>query len=422
VHLAAHVGFDCVVLDPEHDLDGATTVRTAREAASTTAPTSSSPTTTGPSSATCSPRSSAPHALGGRHGQPRAHRAARRGLAERGVAPEVVARVHRPIGLDIGSRSPAEIAVSTVAGLLADRTAGRRGLHGVRVVSLAGGIGGARFLRGLQAAVPDAELTVVVNTGDDITMYGLRICPDLDTVMYTLGGGIDEARGWGRLDETFHAREELQAYDVPTAWFGLGDRDLATHLVRRQMLDAGYPLSQVTAALCARWSPGARLLPMSDDRVETHVRVTLDGGEKVLHFQEWWVRYRAALPASAIVAVGAEAATPAPGVLEAIADADLVVLPPSNPVVSIGTVLQVPGIAQALRARPVVGLSPIVGGAPVRAWRTPASPPSASRRAPRRWGATTAPAARPACSTGGWSTRPTPARRCPASRCAPSRC
>ena len=130
-----------------------------------------------------------------------------------------------------------------------------------------GGIGGARFLRGLQAAAPDAELTVVVNTGDDITMYGLRICPDLDTVMYTLGGGIDEQRGWGRQDETFHAREELQAYDVPTAWFGLGDRDLATHLVRRQMLDAGYPLSQVTQALCARWQPGARLLPMSDDRV-----------------------------------------------------------------------------------------------------------------------------------------------------------
>ena len=236
----------------------------------------------------------------------------------------------------------------------------------MRVVSLAGGIGGARFLRGLQAAVPDAGLTVVVNTGDDLTMYGLRICPDLDTVMYTLGGGIDEARGWGRQDETFHAREELQAYDVPTAWFGLGDRDLATHLVRRQMLDAGYPLSQVTQALCARWQPGAHLLPMSDDRVETHVRVRTDAGERVIHFQEWWVRHRAALPASAIVAVGAEQAAPAPGVLEAVAAADVVVLPPSNPVVSIGTVLQVPGIAEALRAKTVVGVSPIVGGAPVR--------------------------------------------------------
>ena len=236
----------------------------------------------------------------------------------------------------------------------------------MKVVSLAGGIGGARFLRGLQAAVPDAELTVVVNTGDDITMYGLRICPDLDTVMYTLGGGIDEVRGWGRQDETFHAREELQAYDVPTAWFGLGDRDLATHLVRRQMMDAGYPLSQVTEALCARWQPGARLLPMTDDRVETHVRVRTATGERVVHFQEWWVRHRAALPATAIVAVGAQDATPAPGVLEAVAAADLVLLPPSNPVVSIGTVLQVPGIADALAAKPVVGLSPIVGGAPVR--------------------------------------------------------
>jgi len=236
----------------------------------------------------------------------------------------------------------------------------------VRIVSLAGGIGGARFLRGLQAAAPDAELTVVVNTGDDITLYGLRICPDLDTVMYTLGGGIDEQRGWGRQDETFHAKAELEAYDVPTAWFGLGDRDLATHLVRRQMLDAGFPLSEVTRALCARWQPGAALLPMTDDQVETYVRVELDGRERAIHFQEWWVKHRAALPARAIVAVGAERSTPAPGVLDAIAAADVVVLPPSNPVVSIGTVLQVPGIAEALRAKTVVGVSPVVGGAPVR--------------------------------------------------------
>ena len=241
----------------------------------------------------------------------------------------------------------------------------------MRIVALAGGIGGARFLRGVQRALggreaSTADLTVVVNTGDDITLYGLRICPDLDTVMYTLGGGIDEERGWGRKDETFVAKSELEAYDVPTAWFGLGDRDLATHLVRRQMLDAGYPLSEVTAALCARWQPGATLLPMSDDRVETHVRVSTDGAERVLHFQEWWVRHRAALPATAIVAIGAEQAAPAPGVLEAIAAADLVLLPPSNPVVSIGTILQVPGLADAVRAKPVIGLSPIVGGSPVR--------------------------------------------------------
>jgi LPPG:FO 2-phospho-L-lactate transferase len=241
----------------------------------------------------------------------------------------------------------------------------------MRIVALAGGVGGARFLRGLQVAMggretSTAELTVVVNTGDDITLYGLRICPDLDTVMYTLGGGIDEERGWGRQDETFHAKEELAAYDVPTAWFGLGDRDLATHLVRRQMLDAGYPLSAVTAALCARWQPGATLLPMSDDRVETHVRLRLDGTERVIHFQEWWIKHRAAPPASAIVAVGAQDASPAPGVLDAIAAADVVVLPPSNPVVSIGTILQVPGIAGALQEKVVVGLSPVIAGAPVR--------------------------------------------------------
>ena len=236
----------------------------------------------------------------------------------------------------------------------------------MRIVALAGGIGGSRFLRGVQAAVPDADLTVVVNTGDDLTLYGLRICPDLDTVMYTLGGGIDEERGWGRRDETFHLREELQAYDAPAAWFGLGDRDMATHLVRAQMTAAGYGLTEVTQALCARWQPGARLLPMTEDRFETHVLVELDGRRRAIHFQEWWVRHRAALPAEAFVYVGADSAKPGPGVLDAIADADVVLLPPSNPVVSIGTVLQLPGVREALAAKPVVGLSPVVAGAPVR--------------------------------------------------------
>ena len=236
----------------------------------------------------------------------------------------------------------------------------------MRIVALAGGIGGARFLRGLQHAVPDAELTVIVNTGDDTSMYGLRICPDLDTVMYTLGGGIDEVRGWGRREETWQAKTELEAYGVPTAWFGLGDRDLATHLVRRQMLDAGFPLSQVTAALCDRWQPGAVLLPMSDDRVETHVVVDLPDGRRAIHFQEWWIKHRAALKAHAIIAVGAEQATPAPGVLAAIEAADVVLLPPSNPVVSIGTCLQVKGIREALVGKTVVGVSPIIGGSPVR--------------------------------------------------------
>ncbi|MEU9144854.1 2-phospho-L-lactate transferase [Streptomyces sp. NPDC048349] len=240
----------------------------------------------------------------------------------------------------------------------------------MRIVVLAGGIGGARFLRGLKSAVPDADITVIGNTGDDIHLFGLKVCPDLDTVMYTLGGGINEDQGWGRTDESFTVKEELAAYGVGPSWFGLGDRDFATHIVRTQMLGAGYPLSAVTEALCDRWQPGVRLLPMSDDRVETHVAITEAGsGERrVIHFQEYWVRLRASVDAEAIVPVGAEQAKPAPGVLEAIAAADVIVFPPSNPVVSVGTILAVPGIRDAVAAAraPVVGLSPIVGGAPVR--------------------------------------------------------
>ncbi|MFJ5835039.1 2-phospho-L-lactate transferase [Streptomyces sp. NPDC093089] len=238
----------------------------------------------------------------------------------------------------------------------------------MRIVVLAGGIGGARFLRGLKQAAPDAEITVIGNTGDDIHLFGLKVCPDLDTVMYTLGGGINEEQGWGRLDESFTVKEELAAYGVGPEWFGLGDRDFATHIVRTQMLGAGYPLSAVTEALCARWQPGVRLLPMSDDRVETHVAIEVDGEQRAVHFQEYWVKLRAAVDAKAIVPVGAEAAKPAPGVLDAIAAADVIVLPPSNPVVSVGTILAVPGIRDAVvaAAAPVVGLSPIVGDAPVR--------------------------------------------------------
>jgi len=236
----------------------------------------------------------------------------------------------------------------------------------MRIVSLAGGIGGARFLRGLKAAAPDAEITVIGNTGDDITLFGLRVCPDLDTVMYTLGGGINEEQGWGRAGESFTLKEELGAYGMEPQWFGLGDRDIATHIVRTQMLNAGYPLSQVTEALCTRWQPGVRLIPMSDDRTETHVVIEDEAGRRAIHFQEWWVRLRASVPARQIVLVGADEASPAPGVLEAIRDADAVILPPSNPVVSIGTILQIPGIRPALEGKTVVGVSPIIGGAPVR--------------------------------------------------------
>jgi LPPG:FO 2-phospho-L-lactate transferase len=243
------------------------------------------------------------------------------------------------------------------------------------ITVLSGGVGGARFLQGLlrllERTAAQSQVTVIANTADDIWLHGLKVCPDLDTVMYTLGGGIDTERGWGRTDETWHAKEELAAYGVEPTWFGLGDRDLATHLVRTEMLDAGYPLSAVTAALCERWQPGVTLLPMSDDRVETHVVIddpAEPSGQRAVHFQEYWVRLHAEVPARAVVPVGLDAATPGPGVLAAVTEADLVLLPPSNPVVSVGTILGVPGVREALRATraPVVGLSPVVAGRHVR--------------------------------------------------------
>jgi len=236
----------------------------------------------------------------------------------------------------------------------------------MRITVLAGGVGAARFLRGLRAAVPDADVTVIGNTGDDFTPFGLPVCPDLDTVMYTLGGGISEEQGWGRAGESHAVLGELAAYGAGPDWFGLGDLDIATHILRAQLLAEGLPLSAVTKKLCERWQPGVTLLPMSDDPVRTHVTVQLDTGERELHFQEWWVRLHAAVPARKIEAVGAAQARPAPGVLAALADADFVLFPPSNPVVSIGVILAVPGIAEAVAAQTVVGVSPIIGGAPVR--------------------------------------------------------
>lgn len=236
----------------------------------------------------------------------------------------------------------------------------------MRITVLAGGVGAARFLRGLKAAAPEAEITVIGNTGDDITLFGLRVCPDLDTVMYTLGGGINESQGWGRAEESFVIRDELAAYGAGPGWFALGDRDFATHIVRSQLLDDGHRLSAVTEVLCRRWQPGVRLLPMSDDQIETHVLIDEGDGRRYVHFQEWWVRMHAAVPAATIVPAGAADSRPAPGVLEAIAAADAVLFPPSNPVVSIGTILAVPGIREAVTAKTVVGVSPIIGGAPVR--------------------------------------------------------
>jgi LPPG:FO 2-phospho-L-lactate transferase len=235
----------------------------------------------------------------------------------------------------------------------------------MRITVLAGGVGAARFLRGLKAAAPDAQITVIGNTGDDITLFGLRVCPDLDTVMYTLGGGISEEQGWGRGDETFAVSGELAAYGAGPSWFTLGDRDFGTHITRSQLLAGGAPLSEVTRVLCERWQPGVALLPMSDDRIETHVYLE-DTEQSDIHFQEWWVRLHAAGKVRAIIPVGAAEAAAAPGVLEAINGADFVILPPSNPVVSIGPILAVPGIREAACSKTVVGVSGIIGGAPVR--------------------------------------------------------
>jgi LPPG:FO 2-phospho-L-lactate transferase len=251
----------------------------------------------------------------------------------------------------------------------------------MRITALAGGVGGARFLRGLRAhfdrtpTLSDTTITVIGNTGDDISLFGLRVCPDLDTVMYTLGGAVNEEQGWGRAGETHAVQGELSAYGAQPQWFGLGDRDFGTHIARSQWLGQGLSLSEVTARLCARWGlpeQGVRLLPMTDSPVETHVVIEADGDTpgRAVHFQEWWVRLHAAVPAQKFIAVGMDRATAAPGVLEAIREADIILLPPSNPIVSIGIILGVPGVRDALRGSPapVVGVSPLIGGAPVRGY------------------------------------------------------
>jgi LPPG:FO 2-phospho-L-lactate transferase len=267
----------------------------------------------------------------------------------------------------------------------------------VNIVVLAGGVGGAKFLLGVKSALGWApfgdrpasaqdQVTAVVNTADDIRLNGLQICPDLDSCMYTLSGTSDLNRGWGQSDETWTVSSELAAYGVDAPWFSLGDKDIATHIVRTRMLAEGVPLSHVTAALTGRHRTGVRLLPMTDGQVTTIVDVddpaSADGttdhihpgdasrprSRTSLHFQEWWVRYRATLPPHGIRLDGAENSRPAPGVLEALEAADLILVAPSNPVVSIGTILGVPGIRSAIRAAsaPVIGVSPIIGGAPVR--------------------------------------------------------
>jgi LPPG:FO 2-phospho-L-lactate transferase len=241
---------------------------------------------------------------------------------------------------------------------------------GMRIVVLAGGIGGARFLLGVRAVAREVggDVTAIVNVGDDVTMHGLRVCPDLDSVMYTLGGGADPERGWGRVGETWTVKGELAAYGAEPTWFGLGDKDVATHLVRTRLLNQGQSLTAVTDTLCERWRPGVRLLPATDNQLETHAVAEVDGETVTLHFQEWWIRYRADVPTKRFVMVGADSARASDAARTALDEADIVLVAPSNPVVSIGPILAV----SDLRARlvdgraPVVGVSPIIGGAPVR--------------------------------------------------------
>lgn len=245
----------------------------------------------------------------------------------------------------------------------------------MKITVLSGGVGGARFIRGLRhelrQAHPDgsgattASVTAVVNTGDDMWLTGLRIAPDLDSIMYTLAGENDEERGWGRVGETERVSAELRAYGVGWPWFTLGDLDLGTHIARSHLLRLGMPLSEATARIAARWDLGVTLLPATDDEVETEVLV--DDGT-TMHFQEWWTKHRAELKADAFVQTGVAEARPAPGVVEAIAEADVIILAPSNPVVSIGTILGIPGIREAVAeaSAPVVGVSPIIAGSVVR--------------------------------------------------------
>ena len=236
------------------------------------------------------------------------------------------------------------------------------------MAALAGGVGAGKFLRGLVRAVAAEDVTAVVNTGDDITVHGLHVSPDLDSVTYWLAGRADRERGWGRGDESFRTTEELRALGAEGAWFGLGDLDLATHLLRTRLLAEGRTLSEATAVLTDRLGVTARVLPMSDDPVTTRVDVVDSGRSLDLHFQEYWVLRGARDEVKSVRFAGAELAQPAPGVIDAIQRADVVMLCPSNPIVSIDPILAVPGVREAVAARRerVVAISPIVGGAPVR--------------------------------------------------------
>jgi len=229
----------------------------------------------------------------------------------------------------------------------------------MKITALAGGTGAAKLLRGLGRVLDPRDLTVVVNTGDDTDIWGLHVSPDLDTICYTLGGVIDERKGWGLTDETFHALDQIARYGEPV-WFNLGDRDLATHLHRSRLLREGRSLTQITRAIAQALGVTATVLPMSDQPVRTRIL----GPDGWLAFQEYFVREKAQVEVRAVNYAGAPAARPAPGVLDALRTADAVLLCPSNPITSIGPILAVPGLVEALQSTEaiVAAVSPIVGG------------------------------------------------------------
>ena len=229
----------------------------------------------------------------------------------------------------------------------------------MKITALAGGTGAAKLLRGLGRVIDPRDLTVIVNTGDDAEIWGLHVSPDLDTVCYTLGGVIDEQKGWGLTDETFHALDQIARFGEPV-WFNLGDRDLATHLHRTRLLREGRTLTQITRAIAQALGVPATVLPMSDQPVRTRIL----GPDGWLAFQEYFVREKAQVEVRAVNYAGAPAARPAPGVLDALRTADAVLLCPSNPITSIGPILAVPGLVEALQSTEaiVAAVSPIVGG------------------------------------------------------------
>ncbi|MFQ5758219.1 MAG: 2-phospho-L-lactate transferase [Candidatus Bathyarchaeia archaeon] len=231
------------------------------------------------------------------------------------------------------------------------------------ITALAGGVGAARFLQGLVRVVPEEDITVVVNTGDDIELYGLHISPDLDIVMYTLAGIVDEEKGWGIRGDTFNCLDTLQKYGHET-WFKLGDRDLATHIHRTQLLKSGLSFSGATQKLRQRLGVRVRILPMTDEKFET--KIVTEAG--TIHFQEYLVKRKAQDKVTGVIFEGEREARPAPGVVDSILNADVVVICPSNPIVSIGTILSVKDIRSTLKETEakVIAISPIVGGSPVK--------------------------------------------------------